>query len=411
MKKNILSIFFLFGLLLSQNSRASHIAGGDISYICLGNNQYQINLNLFVDCLGVVPIDPAQTITFSSTCGGSITATVDMTNPGGTEISQLCPSQINNSTCNAGTLPGMRVFHFTGPVTLSPACDTWTMSWNTCCRNAAILNLQSPDLFGSYIEATLNSTTAPCNNSPSFTSQPIPYVCINQLVNYNYGVIETDGDSLYYSLVNAMDAGAVNLTYVSGYSSTSPIPGISVNPVTGVLSFTPTMLGNFVVVVMVKEYDSNGNLIGTVMRDIQFVVQNCTNIVPDPTAGVISNISGSAVQNGPFSIEMCEGSNFTFNATYTDANPGDIISLLSNISTVLPGSTLTTTGTNPLIATINWTAPGGSANTNTTFSVTVSDGACPIMGQQTFVYAIHVNPRTLGGSDHIICGTQNATFH
>src|ERR1035437_3333536 len=157
-------------------------------------------------------------------------------------------------------------FHFTGIVTIAPACDTWTMSWTTCCRNAAILNLQTPDLFGSYIQATLNSTTAPCNSSPSFTSQPIPYVCVNQLVNYNYGVVETDGDSLHYSLINAMDAGAVNLTYVAGYSAALPIPGITINPATGALSFTPTMLGNFVVVVLVQEYDSNGNLIGTVMR-------------------------------------------------------------------------------------------------------------------------------------------------
>lgn len=410
MKKSILSIFLLLGLFLTQNVKASHIAGGDLSYVCLGNNQYQINLNLFVDCLGFDP-GVTQTITFASSCGGNTTTSVNVTNPGGTEISQLCPAQINNSTCNGGTLPGMWVFHFTGTVTLSPACDTWTMSWTTCCRNAAILNLQSPDLYGSYIQATLNSVTDPCNNSPSFTSQPIPYVCANQLVNYNYGVVETDGDSLYYSLINAMDAGAVNLVYTAGYSATSPIPGITIDPTTGVLSFTPTMLGNFVVVVLVQEYNNNGELIGTVMRDIQFIVQSCTNIVPDPTAGAISNLTGTAVQTSPFSLEMCEGSTFTFNATYTDANAGDVLTLLSNISTVLPGSTLTTTGTNPLVATISWVAPGGSANTNTNFSVTVNDGACPVMGQQTFVYDINVQPRTLGGPDHVICGTQSASLN
>ena len=143
MKKNILTIFLLFGLFLNQNIRASHIAGGDLSYVCLGNNQYQINLNLFVDCLGFDP-GATQTINFTSSCGGTATGTVNVINPGGTEISQLCPSQLNNSTCNGGTLPGMWGFHFTGTVTLAPACDTWTMSWTTCCRNAAILNLQTP---------------------------------------------------------------------------------------------------------------------------------------------------------------------------------------------------------------------------------------------------------------------------
>ncbi len=408
--KKLVIITLTFTLFLVQYIKASHIAGGDLSYTCLGNNQYQINLNLFVDCMGFDP-GAQQWIDFTSTCGSTASLTVDVLNPGGTEISQLCASQINNSTCNGGNLPGMWVFYYTGVVTLDTLCDTWTMSWNTCCRNSAILNLQSPDSQGSYIQATLNSATAPCNNSPSFTSQPIPYVCANQAVNYNYGIVETDGDSLHYSLIDAMDAGPINLTYNAGYSATSPIPGITVNPVTGVLSFTPTTIGNFVVVVLVEEFDNNGNLIGTVMRDIQFVVQSCGNLVPDPGAGAISNLTGTAVQSGPFAIEMCEGASFTFTATYTDPDSLDSLSLVSNIATVLPGSTLITSGANPMTATISWVAPGGSANTNTSFSVTVNDGACPVVGQQTFVYDINVQPRTLAGPDKIICGPQTSTLN
>ena len=407
--KKIILLALPFILLLIQNVKASHIAGGDLSYTCLGGNQYQVNLNLFVDCLGFDP-GTTQTIDFTSTCGGSTSLTVNGTNPGGTEISQLCAAQIGNSTCNGGNLPGMWVFHFTGVITLAPPCDTWTMSWDVCCRNGAILNLDDADSQSSYIEATLNSATAPCNNSPSFTSQPIPYVCANQLVNYNYGIVETDGDSLYYSLISAMENG-VNLVYVSGYSASAPIPGITLDPLTGLLSFTPTLLGNFVVVILVQEFDDNGVLIGTVMRDIQFVVQNCSNLVPDPTAGAISNLTGTAVQTGPFSIEMCEGSTFTFDATYTDPDPTDSLALVSNIATVLPGSTLNYSGANPMTATITWTAPGGSANTNTSFSVTINDGACPVVGQQTFVYDVNVQPRTLGGPDKIICGPQNATLN
>lgn len=407
--KKILLLALTFTLLLVQNVKASHIAGGDLSYTCLGNNQYQINLNLFVDCLGFDP-GAQQTIDFVSTCGGTATMSVDVTNPGGTEISQLCPSQLVNSTCSGGNLPGMWVFHFTGIVTLAPPCDTWTMSWTTCCRNAAILNITGADNFGSYIQATLNSITDSCNNSPSFTSQPIPYVCANQQVVYNYGVVETDGDSLFYSLIDAMDAGAVNLVYEVGYTALAPIPGITIDQSNGLLTFTPTTLGNFVVVIMVQEYDNSGNLIGTVMRDIQFIVQSCSNIVPDATAGAITGLTGTSVQTGPFALELCEGSTFTFNAVYTDSNSGDSLSLISNISSVLPGAIFTISGSNPLTATISWTAPAGSANTNTAFSVTVNDGACPIPGQQTFIYDINVLTRTLAGPDKIICGSQTATL-
>ncbi len=167
--KRIILFALTFSLLLVQNMKASHIADGDLSYTCLGNNQYQINLNLFVDCLSFDP-GAQQTIDFTSTCGGTATMLVDVTDPGGTEISQLCPSQINNSTCNGGNLPDMWVFHFTGIFTLAPQCDTWTMSWITCCRNAAILNITSADLFGSYIQATVVSVTSQCNKSPKFFS-------------------------------------------------------------------------------------------------------------------------------------------------------------------------------------------------------------------------------------------------
>lgn len=411
MKKITLLFILSIGIFFTNSVKASHIAGGDLSYTCLGGNQYQLNLNLFVDCLGFDP-GATQTITCTSTCGGSATVSLNVTNPGGTEISQLCPAQIGNSTCSGGTLPGMWVFNFTGVVTLAPPCDTWTLDWEVCCRNGAIVNLVTPASQSSYIQATINSATDSCNNSPYFTSQPIPYVCQGQLVNYNYGVIEADGDSLYYSLINAMGAGGTLLAYSPGYSAAVPIPGITIDPMTGLLSFTPMTLGNFVVVVLVQEYDAAGNLIGTVMRDIQFIVQSCANQVPDPapTAGAITGLTGTAVSPGPYEIEMCEGANFTFTATYTDSDIGDSLSIVSNILTVLPGATITFTGTNPLTVTISWTAPGGSAGTNTNFSVTVNDGACPVMGQQTFVYDVNVNPRTLGGADQIICGTQTATL-
>jgi gliding motility-associated-like protein len=410
MRKKIV-VLFSFILLFVTNASATHIAGADINYVCLGNNQYQITLNLFADCFGILPAG-TQTIHFSSTCGDTISITAVNTNPGGTEISQLCPTQINSSTCHGGVLPGMRVYHYSGVASLVQPCDTWTMSWQLCCRNAAILNLLNPNSAGSYIEATLHSITSTCNNSPAFTAQPIPYVCANQLVNYDYGVIETDGDSLNYSLADAMDQGATLLPYSPGYSATSPIAGITIDPNSGLLSFTPTLIGNFVVVALVKEYDrSSGTLIGTVMRDIQFIVQNCPNIVPEPTAGVVSNLTGAAVQTAPYSIEMCEGSTFTFDAVYTDVNAGNVLSYITDLSLALPGATITSSGANPMTATISWTAPGGSANTNTSFGVTVTDGACPVVGAQGFMYDININPKTLAGADQVICGTQGATLH
>jgi len=410
-KKSLLILLVLFVGLFSKSASASHIAGGEITYNCLGNNQYEINLNLFVDCAGFNP-GATQTVGFTSTCGGTATLTVNVSpqSTNGIEISQLCQSQLPQSTCSGGTLPGMWIFNYTGVVTLSPACDTWTMSWQTCCRNNAVTNV-TPN--NSYVEATLNSATAPCNSSPSFTAQPIPYVCANQPVSYSYGVIETDGDSLYYSITPALENSGLPCTYIAPYSGTSPIPGIFIDPNTGLLTFTPTTIGNFVVAVLVQEYDSNGNLVGSVMRDIQFVVQNCPNQVPDPSAGTMGGFTGNAVQTGPYSLEMCAGNSFSFNTSYTDPDATNVLSYISNIQLALPGAVITQVGasTNPLNLNITWNAPAGTQGQNLTFTITVQDGACPVQGMQTFVYNVNILDATTVNPDLTICGSQTAQLN
>jgi hypothetical protein len=389
MKKIISAILILFVFLFVTTGKANHIAGADLGYVCLGSNQYRINLNLYVDCVGTAP-NSQQKIYFSSTtCGSLASVLINLVNAGGTEISQLCPSQINNSSCNGGTLPGMRVYHYSGDVVISPPCDTWIISWTSCCRNNAVTNLQL-STNSIYLEATLNSVTSTCNSSPSFTAQPIPYVCANQLVNYNFGATDPDGDSLYYSFVNAMATGPTAISYVSGYSATMPVPGIVLDPVTGQLTFTPTTIGNFVVVVLVKEYDSNGNFVGSIKRDIQFVVQSCANNAPDP-AVVISDLS-IAIQTGPRLFQICRNTPFSFKAVYTDQDAGDVLTLSSDLTTLFPGSTITTSGSNPLIASINWIPPAGNTNTDFTFNVFIDDGSCPVPGKQSYSYTVKIIP-------------------
>jgi gliding motility-associated-like protein len=411
LKKYLRMLILLAILTASQNVKASHISGGDITFQCVGPNQYLITLNLFRDCAGI-SMSNSEFMTASSPCGSSINFTAQLQNPGGTNISQLCPPQIPNSTCSGGTLPGMQLYTYQATVTLNPPCDTWTVSWSTCCRNN-IVNLTNSSAADVYLQATLNTLSAPCNNSPVFTAQPIPYVCANQPVSYNYGIVEPDGDSLVYSFVSAMANGATLLPYTAGYSGALPLPGITIDPITGQMNFTPTVLGNFVVVVQVNEYNkTTGALMSTVMRDIQFVVLSCTNTPPDINAGAITNLTGNAVQTSPNSVDICEGNTFSFVATYTDTDINDSLFIANtNIASVLPGATYTVSGTNPLVVTYNWTVPPGSAGQNTIFTVTIRDNACPVYGLQTFVYDINVLDRTLAWPDQIICGTQQAQLN
>jgi hypothetical protein len=406
--KKIYTLFLLITLALQVN--ASHISGGDMSYTWVGPgaNTYLVTLNLFRDCDGIT-MSNSETVTATSTCGGNVSITVNLTNPGGTEISQLC--DFNLSSCNPGGIyPGMQLYSYEAVVDLSPPCDTWNLSWNTCCRNVAV-NVTGSSNADIFIQTTINSVTAPQNNSPSFTSQPIPYVCINQPVNYNYGVVEPDGDSLAYIFTNGYILGGASLTYAGGYSGAVPIPGITIDPMTGNINFIPTVLGNFIVVVQVNEYNDLGQLISTTMRDIQFVVLNCANQQPNVSSGTITNVNGTANLTGPNQIELCEGNTFSFTAVYTDPDVNDTLSIVTNLGTVLTNATFTASGTNPLTVVYSWTVPPGAAGANTTFVTTITDDHCPILGIQSYVYDINVLDRTLVGPDQTICGTQSAQLN
>ncbi|MFZ1686565.1 MAG: hypothetical protein WAU70_04030, partial [Flavobacteriales bacterium] len=402
MMKRTLTTLFLAGTLGAQHASASHIVGGEILWECLGNNQYEITLNLFRDCFGIT-LGTTDLVSFNSPCG-SVDLTVNQVSI--TEVSQLCPEEIVNSTCNGGSLPGIEQWSFTGIVTLPP-CDFWTMSWSSCCRNAAVLNIVNPDLIGTQIQGTLNNADFPCDDSPVFNNQPIPYVCLNQQVLYSFGVSDQNGDSLSYEFISAIDDLGNPVVYQTGYDQLQPIPGITIDPFSGLMTFTPTQQGNFVVTVMVTEYDEDGNVIGTVMRDIQFVVIPCSNQAPDPTTGTIANFTGTATQVGPYAIEMCETDQFCFDFVITDPDIIDTLGLVTNAAIVLPGSTFSYTGTNPVSGTICWTAPAGSSGYHS-FIISASDDACPVNAFQTYVYNVLVLTRTNAGPDQTICGQQVA---
>ncbi len=247
-------------------------------------------------------------------------------------------------------------------------------------------------------------------------------MCVNQAVCYNFGVVEQDGNTLVYSLVDGLEGPGQPLTYNGGYSGTSPIAGITIDPVTGQINFTPTTQGDFVVAVRVDEFDANGVMVGSIIRDVQVVVQNCTNQTMACGSGGLSagNITGNGATlnpTNPHEIQICEGIPFSFNVLFTDPNPTDSVMITTNLATnaALTGATVTTSY--PFIGQINtiqmnfsWTAPAGSANLNTFLTVTVRDNSCPIPGQQVINYFLNILPAANAGPDVIICNGDATTL-
>ncbi len=374
----------VFGL----HAHAAHFLGGNITYECQGGNNYLVTMDLFYDCSGTPAID--QPLHYESACGSF---DVVIPAPAPVEVSQICPSQLVNSTCNGGGLQGVNLYSFQTVLNLPPCPGGWTLSWVICCRaNTATLVGSA----GMYLEAVLRNDLAACDDSPVFTEYSVPYVCVGQETNYNFGVTEPNGDSLVYSLISARGFAnsSAPIGYDPGFSSDQPANGTSLDPVTGQLVFTPPAIGKYVFVIQIEQYDASGVLIGTVMRDITVLALPCSGTAPfaqGPAAltgpgGPGTPPAAGGLVTGLNAIQICNGSSVCFSLVFEDMDPADVLVVASQVTTLLPGATFTVSGTNPTTVTVCWTGDVTHSPVNVLFQV--NDGACPIVNTTTIAVNI-----------------------
>ncbi|MBL0104161.1 MAG: PKD domain-containing protein [Bacteroidetes bacterium] len=297
----------------------------------------------------------------------------------GQEISPVCPSEV--TTCNGGTFTGIQEYVYRGVITLPGPCADWQFSYNLCCRNNAITNLVGPGQTQMYIFSTLNNMAAPCNNSPIFSNKPVPFVCLGQQFCFNHGAYDQDGDVLVYSLMTPYDSPGTPVTYSTGFSPSNPLsssPALSFNSSTGDICMTPTNLEVTVMAVLVQEY-RNGVLIGSVERDIQITVINCTNVIP-----TLTGINGT----NSFSMTMCAGvqSCFTINSGDLDVIQNTTVEWDNSIS----GATFTTYPGHVNQHHFAGHLTTAQISSNRIASRYCRDDNCPYAGTQTYAYCITV---------------------
>ena len=376
------SLLLLLLLLQGVALRADHFLGGTLSHTCLGGGLYQLELVLYRDCSGV-PMIP-QSLQFSSTCGTSFSQN-NLQPQLVEEVSPLCPAQLPNSTCNGGSLSGVRAYHYRPVVFLSP-CAEWTISWSICCRDGSLNLLDAPGL---YVETKLNNLVAPCADSPRYTQHETPFVCVGQPVLFHPGVVGTPGHVLRHRFIEARFASPLPLpvTYLVPHFGLQPWTGMTIDSISGTIAFTPDTQGSIVVAVQVDERDANGNWIASVMRDFRFIVTACGNTVPPASAGTLSAASGAGAITGPYSANVCTNGEVCLQAVFSDPDAGQSLTFSSNVQEVLPGAQFSVSGSNPATVTICWDATDAGA-AERSFQITAMDGHCPIMGMQNYGYTL-----------------------
>jgi len=391
-------------LLWQGEARATHAMGGDITYECLGNNQYRVNMSFFRDCNGVAaPTSCSNGLGFtvrSTTCGANINACFVLQNV--QIVTPICPGAPDRCNNPSGVY-GVERYRYSAVINLTQwaGCGTdWNIEWELCCRNNAITSLNNPGGRNLYLNARLNNTITPCNSSPRFLNDPVPFGCVGQPIVYNHGVSDLAGDSLRFELAPARGAAGAIIPYNGGYTFTQPVVtsgganAVTIDPATGTIRFTPSIAQFAVVTVLVREF-RNGVQIGSYTRDLQFAIIACNN--NNPSASGINNTAS-------YVYDVCAGTNFCFTVNSTDADAAQNVTMTWN--NAIPGATFTTTAGPRPVGTFCWT-PGLANVGQQIFTVTVEDNACVLNGQATVGYLINITPPltpAIAGPDQSVCG-------
>jgi gliding motility-associated-like protein len=377
--KKLWLISFLF-LFISPKTYATHAQSADITYTCLGGNQYQINLSFYRDCAGVNAPNTVNINLASASCNQNFNTNLTQLPGTGIDVTPICATM--NTTCNGGNNPGVEEYKYQGIVNLPANCTDWVFSFTLCCRNNAINTINNPGNENIYVEAKLNNFDIVCNTSPIFSNPPVSFPCVGQTSCFNHGAFDPDGDSLYYSLIAPATGPNTAVTYIPGYSPQQPLqsnPGITFDPNTGDICMTPTLQEVTVLAVKVDEYRS-GQFVGSVVRDIQLRTVMCNNTLPYTTG-----VNGTGV----FSSTVCAGNTLNFNIPTFDADPGQTVSI--NWNNAIPNATFTSNGGPLPTGTFNWTPTPNDISSNPyCFTVTVSDDNCPFIGVQIYSFCITV---------------------
>jgi gliding motility-associated-like protein len=367
--KKLLFIFIFLGLLI-PTTKATHIVGGELNYLYLGNDEYEIRLTVYRDCWNGVPPfdDPAALGVFDTNNILLQTIYMDFV------FLDTLPLTINSPCVLPPTNVCYEVTTYIDTITLPPIPGGYQLAYQRCCRNMTILNIVSPNATGATYYATVPDTSIEViNSNPIFNDWPPPFICSSLPFTFDHSATDPDGDSLYYELFQPFHGANQTVpmpqppnnppyplvTWNPPYSTIDMLGGaipLVINPTTGLLTATPGPLGQFVVGMKVSEY-RNGIFLSETKRDFQFNVVPCGNITVAAlvapsfscesfTATFVNNSSGA----GSYLWDFGDGTTISdtsssFTPSYTYPDTGTYIVTLVAYSALNPACNDTSYGT------------------------------------------------------------------
>ena len=292
----------LFACIAFKSLDATHIVGGELYYKYLGNNNYEIYFDYYLDCINGNPgAISSDANAWFGVFDGKTNARIASLDRRILRNNPVRVSDVNYKCIKTKPNACVDKYQYKFTLNLPPREGGYIIVYQRCCRNNTITNLNSPGDQGSTYFTKIEDTESRRNNSAVFKNLPPNFLCTNAPLVFDHSAIDPDGDSLVYELYRPFNSflgllGANNttrpqpapsqflpppfvpITWKNGFNDANQITVLNNAPIldskTGLLNFTPTAVGQFVVGIAVKEY-RNGQLINTTRRDFQFNVSNC----------------------------------------------------------------------------------------------------------------------------------------
>lgn len=293
-----------------MSASAFHIIGGEITYSCTGGTDsvktYAFVMNVYRDCagLGAQFDNPAEFGVYQLINGQYIFLQAVMVGHGPVE---RVPDPDDPCLIIPQNVCVQRA-QYTFSLSLPVINGSYIVFWRRCCRNQTINNIVDPRNTGATFSVEITAFAQQvCNDSPTFSSFPPTVICVNQPLTFDHSAVDAQGDQLVYEFCAPLEGGGpaggqgggnpqeracdgirpdpancpppfVPVTFVGPtYTAVNPLSGnpkVVINANTGMITGIPTILGQFVVGVCVKEY-RNGQLLSVLQRDFQFNVSTC----------------------------------------------------------------------------------------------------------------------------------------
>ncbi len=440
----ICSLGILLGI--ANTTKATHIYGGDISYVYLRDSLggafhiYAVTMTMYQDCNSAnwggafpeqsVPIHiyegalnatslPLNTRRAIAQLGLIENVTIQSNLPGGCALT--------GGSCIAKTV-------YAGITALPTSFTGYHFIYDRCCRTDGVTNVNVP--VNSRTDGTLlhswTASTSTKNTSPKFRDFDFPFICVGRENGVLNIAQDPDGDLLNYSLYAPFDGLAQNGNYNGGYATFPPSNvnyrttpdvytaqkplgnggNISLNGLTGYTTMRSNVSGIYVVGVKVTEIDKNGNTIGIVHREYQFPFVNCndTNSASPTLIGGKSNYEVDAGDTLCFDIEFEDKGGSPVNYLYR------VEGLIFDTNFTKPPATLTNPvfGANTSQQTFCWeTTCEQGRSTNYYFTASVADSAC-VPNTNNVVFEVKVNPaetpKVINGPTSLCAGASNVEY-